>query len=71
MAALHFNPPVSDLISLKEGVALLADTGHPVTYKQLAHQLRGVQRERRGLTDYYRASDVFVAHRDLVDRTLN
>lgn len=70
MAALHPSPQVSEMITIKEGVALLADTGHPVTYKQLSHWLAETPRERRGLTDYYSASDVLVAHRDHVDRPL-
>lgn len=64
------NPPIRDLITIKEGVALLSDTGHPVTPKQLARWLAGAPRERHGVTYYYSASDVLVAHRDHIERTL-
>jgi hypothetical protein len=57
-----------DLVNLKEGVQLLAPTGHPVTYKALAHLLT---RERvrttkiRGVI-HASASDIFRAHRNYV-----
>lgn len=73
MAALYPAPSISDMVTIKEGVALLASTEHPVTAKQLAHRLGRLSatRERHGQTDYYPISDVLVAHRDIVDRTLN
>lgn len=64
MAALHAIPAIHDMVTIKEGIALLADTGHPVTRSQLAHWLERAPRERHGMTDYYSASDVLVAHRD-------
>lgn len=68
--AANPHPPISDLVTIKEGLALLAVTGHPVTQSQLAHRLKDAQRERHGMADYYSISDVFVVHRDLVDRKL-
>jgi hypothetical protein len=61
------------MVTIKEGEVLLANTEHAVTYKQLAGQLERnrAQRERHGKTDYYSISDVLVAHRDIVDRSLN
>lgn len=57
-------------MSIQEGVDLLADTGHPVTYRQLADDLAaaGVRSERHGRTAYYSASDMLEVHRDRVDR---
>lgn len=69
--ALVTQPPIIDAITIKEGVALLAPTGHPVTYDQLRHLLNnvGAPRERGGRGgDRYSATDVLELHRDYVDR---
>jgi hypothetical protein len=69
VAATHL-APVQDLMSIQEGVDLLAVTGWPVTYKQLAHDLAaaGARSERHGRTNYYSASDMVEVHRDRVER---
>lgn len=59
------------MVSIKEGLILLADTEQRVTYQQLAHQLKGARRTRSGKVDYYGISDVLVAHRAIVDRHLS
>lgn len=70
MAARHHT--LSELITIKQGVTILADTPYPVTYKQLARWLSasGAAAERHGRTDYYSASDIMEAHRDGIDRML-
>lgn len=68
--------PVTDLISITEGVAVLKPTGHPITYDQLDYLLtreEGVRGHKvvvrvRGKR-YVSASDIFRIHRDWVART--
>lgn len=59
---------VSDLVTLTEGVELLAPTGHPMTYKALAHLLtrERVRTQKIGGKIHASASDIFKAHRNHV-----
>jgi len=71
MAVTSYQPlptTIPDAVTFKEGSALFAETGHPVSANTLVRLVRqrGCATERVGRTDYVSYSDLLVAHAEWV-----
>ncbi|MEU3261021.1 hypothetical protein ABZ694_25065 [Streptomyces albidoflavus] len=66
--AAHLLAPVVDLVTIKEAIALLAETGHGISESTLKRALRSrnVRGERIGRVVLHSYTDVLEAHRDLI-----